>query len=63
MRRRPSSVAVEIGWLAGFLALFVATMYAIEILIVPHHFNPKIAIVLAGFVAAIVTVAMRARLR
>jgi hypothetical protein len=62
MRRR-SSVAAEIGWLAGFLALFVATMYVVEIFIVPHHFNAKIAIVLAGFVAAAVMVALRARLR
>jgi hypothetical protein len=61
-RRRPS-IAAEIGWLAGFLALFAATMYAVTIFIVPHHFNAKIAIVLAAFVAAIVMTTARARFR
>jgi hypothetical protein len=63
MKRRRSSIAVEIGWLAGFLALFIAAMYGVTIFIVPHHFNAKIAIVLAAFVAAIVMTAARARLR
>jgi hypothetical protein len=63
MKRRPSSIAIEVAWLAGFLALFVAAMYVIEIFIVPHHFNPMMAIVLAGFVAAVLTVAARARFR
>jgi hypothetical protein len=60
---RRSSTKAELGWLVGFLALFVATLYAVEIFIVPHHFNAKIAIVLAAFVAAVVMVAVRARFR
>jgi VIT1/CCC1 family predicted Fe2+/Mn2+ transporter len=62
MRRR-SSIAIEIGWLAGFVALFAVLLYGVTIFLVPHHFNAKIAIVLAAFVAAMVTTAARARFR
>jgi hypothetical protein len=59
-RQRSSSVLAEFGWLAYFLAVFVAAVYALVGLLVPHHFNDKIAIVLAGMFAAIVMIATRA---
>jgi hypothetical protein len=63
MKRRSSSIASELGWLAAFLALFVATLYLVDVFVVPHHFNAKIGIVFAGFVAAVLMVALRARFR
>lgn len=56
-----SSILAEIGWLALFFAVFIAMMYLFNIFIVPHHFNDKIADVLAGIVAALVMIATRAR--
>jgi len=60
MPQQRSSIVTELAWLACFLALFVATLYVFVTLIVPHHFNAKIAIVLAGFVAAVLMIALRA---
>ena len=59
MRQR-SSILVEAGWLAYFLATFVATVYVMVIFIVPHHFNDKVAIALAGIFSAFVMIATRA---
>jgi hypothetical protein len=55
-----SSILVEIGWLAYFLAVFVAMVYLMVLFVVPHHFNDKIAITLAGFVAGIAMITTRA---
>lgn len=51
----------EIGWLAYFFAIFVILVYAFNLLIVPHHFNDKIAILLAAIIAGIIMIATRAR--
>jgi hypothetical protein len=53
----------EIGWLAYFFAIFVILVYAFNIFVVPHHFNDKIAILLAAIIAAIVMIVTRARWR
>jgi hypothetical protein len=58
-----SSILAEIGWLAYFLAIFVAVVYAMVIFVVPHHFNDKIAIVLAGIVAGLAMILTRAWFR
>jgi hypothetical protein len=58
-----SSILAELGWLAYFFAIFVIGVYAFNIFVVPHHFNDKIAIVIAGIIAAIVMIATRARWR
>jgi hypothetical protein len=55
-----SSILAEIGWLAYFLALFVAALYAMMLFVVPHHFNVTVAIALAGFIAAIGMIGTRA---
>src|SRR5271168_3458075 len=47
MRSR-SSILTELGWLAYFLAIFIALVYLLVGLLVPHHFNDKIAIMLAA---------------
>jgi hypothetical protein len=58
--RSPSSVSAEIGWLAFFLVVFVAAVYLLVRSLVPHHFNDKIAIVLAAMFAGLVMIATRA---
>lgn len=63
MRQPRSSVLAEIGWLAYFLAIFVVLVYAAVLFVVPHHFNDKIAITLAGLIAGAVMIATRACLR
>jgi len=60
MRQRHSSVLAEIGWLAYFFAIFVVLVYGAVLFVVPHHFNDKIAITLAGLIAGVVMIATRA---
>jgi hypothetical protein len=55
-----STVATEIGWLAFFLVVFVALVYLLVRLLVPHHFNDRIAIVLAAMFAGLIMIATRA---
>ncbi len=60
MNRSRSSVAAEVGWLAYFIAVFVVAVYLLVGLLVPHHFNDKIAIALAAIFAGLVMIATRA---
>jgi hypothetical protein len=55
-----SSILVEVGWLAYFLIVFAIAVYALVGLLVPHHFNDKIAIALAGLFAGLAMIATRA---
>jgi len=55
-----SSIAAEIGWLAFFLVVFVAAVYLFVRSLVPHHFNDKIAIVLAAMFAGLIMIFARA---
>ncbi len=55
-----SSVLVELGWLAYFFVLFVVLVYVFNIFVVPHHFNDKVAAVLAGIIAAVAMIFTRA---
>jgi hypothetical protein len=61
--QKKSSILEEIGWLGLFFAVFVVAVYALNIFLVPHHFNDKIAIVLAGIIAGLTMIAARARWR
>jgi hypothetical protein len=60
MPQPPSSISAEIGWLAFFLAIFVGTVYLAVRLLVPHHFNDKVAIMLAAIFAGLILIAARA---
>lgn len=42
------------------MLVFVIAVYALNLLLVPHHFNDKIAIALAAVVAGIAMIATRA---
>ena len=55
-----SPLLTEIGWLAYFVAIFVALVYLFVGLLVPHHFNDKIAVALAALFAGLVMIGTRA---
>lgn len=61
--QKKSTILSELGWLAFFLAVFVVLVYLLNIFVVPHHFNDKIAIVIAGMIAALTMMTVRARWR
>jgi lipopolysaccharide export LptBFGC system permease protein LptF len=54
-----SSISTEIGWLAFFLVVFAAAVYVLVRFLVPHHFNDKIAIMLAAIFAGLVLIFTR----
>jgi hypothetical protein len=60
MPQPPSSVMTEIAWLGFFLVIFVAAVYLLVRTLVPHHFNDKVAIVLAAIVAGLIMIGVRA---
>jgi hypothetical protein len=55
-----SSILTEVGWLAYFAVVFVVAVYALVGLLVPHHFNDKIAIALAALFAGLAMIGTRA---
>lgn len=60
MPQPPSSVSTEIAWLGFFLVIFVAAVYLLVRTLVPHHFNDKIAIMLAAIAAGLIMIGVRA---
>lgn len=61
MQRGSSSVGAELGWLVVFLAIFAAIAFLMLRFVVPHHFNDRIAIVIAAIVSGLLMIALRAR--
>lgn len=59
--QKQSSILQELGWLGLFLGVFVVLVYLMNIFVVPHHFNDKIAIVIAGILAGLTMITVRAR--
>ena len=59
MRSRASSPAREFLWLLLFLVIFAVLAVALIKFVMPHHFNDRIAIMLAGIVAALIMIALR----
>jgi hypothetical protein len=53
-------VAIELAWLLYFLFVFVVIVYLLVRNLVPHHFNDKIAVVLAAIFAGLVMIGTRA---
>ena len=54
-----SSIGVEIAWLLGFLVVFAIALLLLNIYLVPHHFNDKVADTAAGVIAAVAYVGAR----
>ncbi len=60
MRNAPSSIGSELRWLAAFLLIFfIITLLALKLL-VPHHFNDRIAITLSAIAAGVIWMILRA---
>jgi len=59
MPKQRSSPAAEIAWLGYFLVVFVAAVYLLVRTLVPHHFNDKVAIMLAAILAGLILIATR----
>jgi hypothetical protein len=59
MPQQRSSLTTELAWLAYFLVVFVAAVYLLVRSLVPHHFNDKIAIMLAAIFAGLILIATR----
>jgi membrane protein implicated in regulation of membrane protease activity len=57
-----SSITTELAWLGFFLLVFAAAVYLFVGLLVPHHFNDKVAIMLAAILAGLVMIFTRARI-
>lgn len=55
-----SSVTTEVAWLVFFLAVFVVFVLLLRRMLVPHHFNEIVAIVLAALFAGLVMIGVRA---
>jgi hypothetical protein len=55
-----SPLLAEIGWLGYFFAVFVIAVYVLALFVVPHHFNDKVAIMLAAMFAALAMIGTRA---
>jgi hypothetical protein len=51
---------MEIAWLAYFLIVFAALVYLLVRTLVPHHFNDKVAVMLAAIFAGLIMIASRA---
>lgn len=63
MRGNRSSIGQELVWLVIWAALFAGIAAALLLLLVPHHFNDRVAILLAAILAALAMIALRARRR
>lgn len=60
MTQRGSSLSGEIAWLVYFLFVFAVTAYLLLRDLVPHHFNDKVAVMLAAIFAGLVWIGTRA---
>lgn len=60
MRHRESSISGELFWLIYFLLVFAAFAYLLLKSLVPHHFNDKVAVMLAAIFAGLVLIGTRA---
>lgn len=59
MLNTPSPVSAEIAWLGFFLAIFAGLVYLLVRFLVPHHFNDKVAIMLAALFAGLIMIGTR----
>jgi hypothetical protein len=57
--QRRSSVSGEIGWLAYFLFVFAVTAYLLLKNLVPHHFNDRVAVMLAAIFSGLLWIGTR----
>lgn len=53
-------MVLESAWLAFFLFVFIAAAYLLLRYLVPHHFNDKVAVMLAALLAGLIMIGTRA---
>lgn len=61
VRAAQSSVGRELLWLLAFFAIFAVVAGALIKFVVPHHFNDRIAVLLAALISGLALIALRAR--
>jgi uncharacterized protein involved in cysteine biosynthesis len=57
------SILAELGWLLFFIVLLVVLVYVLNVLLVPHHFNPTVANAIAAIFAGLGYIVTRVSLR
>ncbi len=60
MQRAHSSIGQELLWLLAWLVMFVALTVLLLRYLVPHHFNDRIAVIIAAIVSGLAWIALRA---
>lgn len=60
MSQRPSNVRNELGWLVLFVAIFIVITYGMVTLLVPHHFNDRVAIMISAILSGVIWIGLRA---
>lgn len=60
MPRSQSSVGAELIWLLIFLVIFAIVAVLLLRFIVPHHFNDRIAVMIAAIVSGFAMIVLRA---
>jgi uncharacterized membrane-anchored protein len=60
VRHPPSSIRAELGWLALWFAIFIIIVVLMLHFVVPHHFNDRVAIMIAAILAGLAMIGLRA---
>lgn len=60
MPRSQSSIGRELLWLLVWLAIFVTFTVVLLKFVVPHHFNDRIAVMIAAIISAVAMISLRA---
>ncbi len=60
MQRSRSSIGRELLWLIVWIVLFAGCTTLLLAYVVPHHFNDRIAVMLAAIASSLAWIALRA---
>lgn len=60
MRRSESSIGRELLWLLVWIAIFAICEFLLLKFLVPHHFNDRIAVMIAAIISGVAMIALRA---
>lgn len=60
VRGSESSIGRELLWLLVWLAIFVFFEVMLLKFVVPHHFNDRVAVMIAAIVSGLIMIALRA---
>ena len=60
MRRSESSIGRELLWLLVWIVIFAFCEFMLLKFVVPHHFNDRIAVMIAAIISGVAMIALRA---